>query len=69
MTVCIVYSERVRVPARGHCKRKEIRGFFKFAEVVPWCNWESQEGLSLLLNVHVHVHVRTLYTMIYMCRC
>ena len=37
-------SERARVPARGHCKRREIRGIFKFAEVVPWCDWESQEG-------------------------
>jgi hypothetical protein len=36
--------ERARVPARGHCKRREIRGIFKFAEVVPWCDWESQEG-------------------------
>jgi E3 ubiquitin-protein ligase mind-bomb len=36
--------ERVRMPARGGCKRREIRGMFKFAEVVPWCDWEPQEG-------------------------
>ena len=32
------------MPARGGCKRREIRGMFKFAEVVPWCDWEPQEG-------------------------
>lgn len=37
-------SLRVRVPARGHCKRKEVRGIFKFAEVEPWCDWQAQEG-------------------------
>ena len=33
----------MRVPARGSGKRKEIRGIFKFAEVVPWCDWEPQQ--------------------------
>ena len=52
------------MPARGYCKRKEIRGIFKFAEVVPWCDWESQEG-----SVHTCVHCKWLthlYTYMYM---
>jgi ankyrin repeat protein len=40
----VTSRERVRMPARGECKRREIRGMFKFAEVVPWCDWEPQEG-------------------------
>ena len=39
----------MRVPARGSCKRREVRGMFKYAEVVPWCDWEPQEGQLVLL--------------------
>ena len=54
--VCVcVCRERVRVPARGSCKRREVRGMFKYAEVVPWCDWEPQEGqFVLLLTLGAH---------------
>ena len=41
------------MPARGDCKRRESTGMFKYAEVVPWCDWEHQEGqLYTATNTH-----------------